>query len=148
MAWTTDLLTGLAAYLADHGPEAWVWRPTGPAYTAAEVGLVVGRMPATPDRVLALNTYPVRAGAKSDVTVGVQVRARGPARSPVTAVNDLTDTAYDLLHGARGLVLGSARVALITRASWTWLGADASGREETTSNFYLETAQPSAHVTD
>lgn len=148
MAWTTDLLTGLAAHLAEHGPDDWAWRPTGPAYTAAEVGLVVGRMPATPDRVLALNTYPVRAGALSDVTVGIQIRARGPARTPVTVVNDLTDAVYDVLHGARGLVLGGVPVALLTRRSWTWLGTDAGQREETTSNFYAETAQPSAHVTD
>jgi len=147
MGWTTDVLEGLAQHLAANIDGA-AFRPDGPAYTTTEIGIVIGRVPAAPDRVIVLNTYPVRSGALSDITLGLQVRVRGPKTADPRPVQDLTDAVYELLHGANQLTLGPALCALVWRQSWAWLGADDNGREETTSNFYAETAQASAHVTD
>lgn len=146
MGYTNDLLTGLAQHLAGLGL-GLTYNPSG-VYTAGQVGIVVGPLPASPDRVVALTPYQVRAGALSDVTQGVQVRIRGAARAPVNPVNDLADDLYDALHGATDLTLGTIHVAQIIRASHALLGPDTNGRQETTSNYYLETAHPSAHVTD
>ncbi|GMA22285.1 hypothetical protein GCM10025864_44500 [Luteimicrobium album] len=146
MGWTTDLLEGVAQMLADAG--VGVWRPDGPAYTASEVGIVVGRMPASPDQVLAITSYPVTSSALSDTVIGVQVRARGPRGADPRPVNDLTDAVYEHLHGVEQLTFGGVYVAHAWRASLALLGADDAGREETSSNFYVTTAHASVYVTD
>ena len=146
MGWTTDLLVGLAEHLVDVVPDL-AWRPSGPAYTAAEVGVVLGAMPPDPDRVVVLTAYPVSGSGLSDVVQGVQVRCRGTRGSP-TSPCDLDDAVYAVLHGAENLRLGGVVVAHTRRASAAQLGPDANRRHETTSNYYLTTAHPSAHVTD
>lgn len=146
MGWTTDLLVGLAEHLADVVPDL-IWRPAGPEYSATEVGIKLGSMPADPDRVVVLTAYPVSASGLSDVVQGVQVRCRGTRGSP-TSPCDLDDAVYDVLHGAENLRLGGVLVAHTRRASAAQLGPDANRRSETTSNYYLTTAHPSAHVTD
>jgi hypothetical protein len=145
VAWTTDVLTGLAEHLAAAGHGTW--RSIG-AYTAGETGIVIESVPATPDRVIVLTPYPVEESARlDDVLLGVQVRCRAAGRDP-RAVTDLDDEIRDTLHGARDLQLGPAPVALVWRASRARLGPDANGRYETTSNYYLRTARGSAHLTD
>jgi hypothetical protein len=146
MGFTTDLLEGVAGLLA--GADVGAWRPDGPAYAAAEVGIVVGRMPASPDQVLAITSYPVTSGALSDTVIGVQVRVRGVRGADPRPVNDLTDAVYEHLHGVEQLTFGGVYVAHVWRASLALLGADDVGREETTSNFYVTTAHASAFVTD
>ncbi|GII98389.1 hypothetical protein CLV28_0712 [Sediminihabitans luteus] len=146
MSWTSDLEAGLAEHLAAAG--LGVWRPTGPAYTTAEVGIVTGRVPTAPDRVIVINAYNVTSGLLSHVTLGLQIKVRGPKSADPRPAQDLTDAIYDRLHGARDLTLAGIPVALLWRQSWAWLGPDANGRDETTSNYYAETAHPSAHVTD
>ncbi|MBD5787109.1 hypothetical protein IF650_13055 [Cellulosimicrobium terreum] len=145
MGWTSDLLIGLAEHLADVVPDL-AWRPSG-TYTPGEVGVVLGAMPATPDRVVVLTAYPVTGSGLSDVVQGVQVRCRGTRGSP-TDGGDLDDAVYTALHGAQNLNLGGVAVAHTRRASAAQLGPDANRRFETTSNYYLTTAHPSAHVTD
>lgn len=146
MGWTTDLLVGLAEHLAGAVPDL-AWRPSGPAYTPAEAGVVLGAMPADPDRIVVLTAYPVSGSGLSDVVQGVQVRCRGTRGSP-TSPCDLDDAVYAVLHGAENLRLGGVLVAYTRRASAAQLGPDANRRFETTSNYYLTTAHPSAHVTD
>ena len=146
MGYTNDLLTGLAQHLTtlDLG---LTYNPDS-VYTAAQTGIVIGPMPPSPEKVVALQPYTVRSGARSDVTQGVQIRIRGATRTPINAVNDLADDIYDALHGATDVDLGPIRVSLIIRASHALMGPDANARQETSSNYYLETAHPSAHVTD
>ncbi|MFD6094577.1 minor capsid protein [Oerskovia sp. NPDC060338] len=145
MGFTSDLLTGLAEHLANAGI-GLTWRPTG-VYTAGETGILLQTVPPTPDRVVVLTPYPVTAGARSDVVQGVQVRCRATPGSP-TPVLDLDDAIYNVLHGAENLHLGPVVVAHAWRASATPLGPDQNRRHETSSNYYLTTAHPSAHVTD
>lgn len=145
MGFTSDLMTGLAEHLAQAGL-GLTWRPTG-VYAATETGILLQTVPPTPDRVVVLAPYPVTAGARSDVVQGVQVRCRAAPGSP-TPVLDLDDGIYAVLHGAENLRLGSVAVAHTWRASATPLGPDQNRRHETSSNYYLTTAHPSAHVTD
>src|SRR5690606_26061058 len=133
-------------HLADAVPDL-AWRPDGPAYTAAAVGVVPGAMPAAPDRAVVLTAYPVSGSGLADVVPGVQMRCRGPRGSP-TSPGDLDDAVYAVLHGAEQLRLGGVLVAHTRRASAAHLGPDTNRRHETTSNYYLTTAHPSAHVTD
>jgi hypothetical protein len=145
VAWTTAVLTGLAEHLAAAGHGTW--RPTG-VYAAGETGIAIGSVPATPDSVIVLTSYPVEESAPlDDVLLGVQIRCRAAGRDPHD-VTDMDDEIRDTLHGARDLQLGPAPVALIWRASHARLGPDANGRHETTSNYYLRTARGSAHLTD
>jgi hypothetical protein len=145
MAWTSDLLTGAAEYLAAAG--VGVWSPTG-TYTDTDTGIVIGRMPATPDRAIVLALYDVDTTSLSHVLAGLQVRCRGPRTSDPRPVSDLADAVYEALHGAQHVTLGGVRVPLIWRQSHAWIGADDNRREETASNFYLHAGRPSAHVND
>ncbi|MFF2621300.1 minor capsid protein [Oerskovia jenensis] len=145
MGFTSDLLTGLAEHLT-HAGLGLTWRPTG-VYAASETGILLQTVPPTPDRVVVLAPYPVTAGARSDVVQGVQVRCRAAPGSP-TPVFDLDDAIYRVLHGAEHLRLGPVLVAHAWRASATPLGPDQNRRHETSSNYYLTTAHPSAYVTD
>lgn len=139
MPWTTDVLTAAAEHLATAGVGAW--RPEG-AYAAGETGILLRAFPPSPDRVVVLTAYPVAESAHlSDVTLGIQVRCRG-TKDP-RDVADLADAVRDLWHGARGLMLGPAHVALLWRQSHTELGADGNGRWSTSSNFYAQTTHAS-----
>lgn len=145
MGFTSDLLTGLAEHLANAGL-GLTWRPTG-VYATSEIGILLQTIPTTPDRVVVLAPYPVTAGPRSDVVQGVQVRCRA-APGPPNPVLDLDDAIYQVLHGAENLRLGPVLVAHAWRTSAAPLGPDQNRRHETSSNYYLTTAHPSAHVTD
>lgn len=143
MGYTHDVLTAAATNLAAAG--IGVWNPDG-VYTAAQTGILLKVMPSAPDRAIVLTLYPVTASHLSDTTLGLQVRCRAPGMP--TAVDDLADQVHEHWHGARGLTLGPATIALTVRQSHTTLGRDANNRWETSSNYYLTTAQPSTHATD
>ena len=143
-SWTTDVAAGLGQHLASAG--IGTWRADG-VYAPGETGIVVKTMPPNPDRVIVISPYPVReAPAGSDITLALQVRCRG-GQDP-RDVDELADAVRDLLHGARNVILGPARCALVWRQSHAPLGADESGRWETSSNFYAQTAHPSSHASD
>lgn len=142
--WTTDLAAALGAHLGAAG--VGTWRATG-AYAAGETGIATKVLPPGPDRAIAITVYAAGGSTHgSDVTVAMQVRCRG-AKDP-RDVDDLADAVYNALHGARNLTLGDTTLALVWRQSHAVLGPDASGRWETSSNFYAQTAHPSAHVSD
>lgn len=144
MGFTKDVLTAAAEDLAAAGIGA-VWNPTG-VYKATELGIFTKVMPASPDRAIVLTVYPVTVSHLSDTTLGLQVRCRMPGLP--TDVDDLADAIYEHWHGRQGLTLGPAHVALMMRQSHAQMGRDANNRSETSSNFYLTTAQASHAVTD
>ncbi|HET6909829.1 MAG TPA: minor capsid protein, partial [Mycobacteriales bacterium] len=73
MSPTSDLLTGLAQFLADQG--VVTYRADSSAYAASETGVVFGLMPQTPDRVVCLTDYPVNDDAANPWSqVRVQIR--------------------------------------------------------------------------
>ena len=146
---STDLLTGLAVYLAAGGLGA-TWSPNG-TYTALQTGIVLGTVPQTPDRIITLTSYAVDdAPALSDSTLGVQVRCRWNGADP-RPVDDLADAIFTLLHGKTGLTLGSGASAVTVvqclRNSAVTFGQDTNGRWSNAQNFYLHVHRPSTNRT-
>lgn len=139
--WTTRLLTGLAEHLAAAG--VGTWHPDGAPYAVGETGIVLGAMPAEPERCIVLAAYPVSEDvAQADVTVGVQIRTR--AGSDPRDVVDLDDAVFEQLHGAERLDLGGVLVVQVYRRSSASLGQarDSNARWERTSNYYVDAMRP------
>lgn len=142
--WTSRLLTGLAEHLATAGVATW--RANG-VYQPAEVGVTIRAIPASPDRVITLAPYVVASPpGLADFTQGVQIRVRG-TKDPRVA-EDLADAVFELLDSAEGLRWGEIPVVQVYRQSHTALGADANGRWETSSNYYVEAMRPTANRTE
>ncbi|MBA9003662.1 minor capsid protein [Thermomonospora cellulosilytica] len=146
MGWNTDLLTGVASYLAAQG--VGIWRADGSAYQAGETAIVLATMPPNPDRVICLQTYPVSVDGSWDVTVGLQVRTRA-GRDP-REVADLSDAVYDALDGLSGVEFGGVRVSQMFRRSGEELSAPGgtdrqADRHERTDNYYVQARRPSEH---
>lgn len=142
---TPLLLTGIAQLLDARGVATW--RSAG-AYTAGETAVVLGGLPQSPDRVVALAGYGVGDdGTLSDSTIGVQVTTRWGGQDPRPG-DELVDAVFDTLHGLHDATLPTGvRVVLSMRQSWTSLGQDANQRWRMVQNFYVTTHRPSAHRT-
>lgn len=141
MATTTDLFVGLAEHLAAAG--IGTWRVTG-LYAKDETGILIGAMPASPDRVIVLTPYPVTRELDGSTLQGIQVRTRAPGLP--TAVNDLDEAIYAELHGRESLTLGGVQVSLIEWRSGAPLGRDSNGRTEHSANYYAHLGMPTAHT--
>lgn len=142
----SNLLTGLAVYLAAGGIEA-TWNTSG-VYTALQTGIVLGNIPTTPDRIITLTAYGVDDSPNlSDSVLGVQVRCRwgGADKRPS---DDLADAIFNLLHGNTALMLSTGlNIGLCLRQSAASLGQDENGRWSNTANYYLSVHRPSTHRT-
>ncbi|MFI7315142.1 minor capsid protein [Streptomyces hygroscopicus] len=133
MSWTTDLLDGLARYVADAG--IGVYRDTG-VYTADEVGITITAVPDQPDQIIAITPYPVDdTSGGTDVVAGVQFRFR--AGADPRAVIAREDAVYELLHMREHTEIGGIHVEIMWRQSGGWIGKDARDRQEMTANYYL-----------
>lgn len=148
MAWSSlDLLTGLAEHLADGAGVDW--RPPPAAYTAPYSGpvAVYETLPAAPVRAVALSVYlgPLSQSGLSDVLAGVQLLYRGP--DPATVHTD-ADRAFDLLDGAKNLVLGQPgreiHAALIERQASAPLDLDGSGHRLRSDSYYIHASRRTA----
>lgn len=141
----TAFLEGFARLLA--AATVGTWRANG-AYTAAETGIVLGVLPQSPDRVIALAAYGVDDDPSlSDSTIGLQVTTRWGGQDP-RDVGRLTSRVFDALHGLHDhTLLTEVRVVQCLRRSWTSLGQDANARWRTVQNFYVDAHRPSAHRT-
>ena len=127
MSFTTDLLTGLAAYLAANGV-------ADPVFFKA--------LPTTPDRCIAVTAYASTDEAKVALShVRVQFWFRGIVNNSLD-VDDLGDSVFALLQGAENLTFGTAHVVQALRVSSIQLGADASKRSERTDNYELNLDVP------
>ena len=137
----TLLLTGIAQLLATAG--LGTWRDTG-VYTAAETGIVMDTVPASPDRVITLTDYVVADDPTlSDSVIGVQVRTRWGGQDP-RPVKDLDGSIFDVLHGMPATTLtGGVRVVSCFRRSGTSMGQDLNGRWGRSSNYYATVHRPS-----
>jgi hypothetical protein len=142
---STDLLTGLAVYLAANSVGTW---NTSGAYTVLETGIVLGNVPQTPDRIVTLTSYGVSdSPALSDSVLGVQVRTRWGGADP-RPCDDLDDLIFNLLHGKTGLVLSTGvTIVQSLRHSASTLGQDGNSRWSNVSNYYLSVHRPSTNRT-
>ena len=141
MAYTTDLLTGLAELIADAGLARF--DPDG-QYGDDETGVIFTVLPDQPERVIVLTAYPVEDTDLTDAVTGIQARMRC-GRDP-RDVETLADELFALLHNRRGTVLRGVRVALIWRQSQAQMGQDTHGRQEITANYYARTTRPAPHL--
>jgi hypothetical protein len=142
VSYTTDLVDGTAALLADAG--LGVYRPAGPAYTTTETGIVIGSMPDAPDRVICLTPYPVEDTGMAEATTGMQIRMR--AGVDPRQVLAMADGVFDLLDNRSHFRFGAVLVDLAWRQSEAQLGADAQGRLEIASNYYLRTVRSTPYA--
>lgn len=142
MAYTGDLIDGIADLL--QLANIAVYRPEGPAYTAAETGITISTMPDAPSRLICLTPYAVDDDVTTDAVTGLQVRMRA-GTNPMDVLA-LSDAVFDVFHNRRGYSLGAVRVAVSWRQSEALLGSDSHGRPERTSNFYFRTTRPSPHA--
>lgn len=145
MSVTRDLLEGVAGlFVAEITglSKPVVYRPAGPDYTDAEIGVSLTGMQPSPDWMIALAAYQV-GGDDLDLPISrpaIQVRTRGDT-DPRTE-SDIRDAVYTVLHGRRHTTLGSVHVIRFRLASGVELGLDANDRAESSSNYYTVTDMP------
>ncbi|MDU0864419.1 minor capsid protein [Actinomyces urogenitalis] len=108
------------------------------------VTVVIGALPAKPNRALAVKAYadPVPADpADTTRRIRFQVRTRqDTAATPPTANAD-AETAQEALLGHGLTLLDGAPQARITHLSTATLGLDSDGRDERTDNYLLLTTR-------
>jgi len=141
--WTQAFLHGAAERLAAAG--AGAWKPDG-SYAASDVGVYMQVLPTKPDRGIAIAHYDVDPSLHGHGVQGLTVRCRG-TKDP-TVVGDIADSVFDALHGLRAVMFRSVFVAVVWRQSHSPLGADGTGRWQTTSNFYALTTRQSPHASE
>lgn len=143
MSYSTELVEGLAELLDEQG--LGTYGPPDEPYPTQGTAIVLGVMPAAPDRVLCLTPYSVEDTGSTDAITAVQVRMRAD-RDPRDAYG-LADAVHGVLHGREGFHLRGVPVALMWRQSETQLGLDANGRMEISANYYARTtrATPNAY---
>lgn len=143
MSYTNQLLDGIAGLLEEAGVA--VFRPDSvPADHETPIYRAV--MPDTPDRAIAITDYPVEDNEHTNAITGVQFRLRA-GRDP-DEIADLADGIFDALHNRRHYDCGDVHVALSYRQSQAWIGQDAHGRMELTSNYYFRTVRSGAYLID
>lgn len=143
MSYTSSLLDGIAGLLAGAG--IGVFRPDG-VVEETETGIFRAVMPDKPDRALGLTAYPVEDSDHTDAITGVQIRMR--AGQAPDAIDDMADAVFDALHNRQHYACGGVHVALSWRQSQAWIGQDAHGRMELTSNYYFRTVRSGSHLID
>lgn len=139
------LLEGIAQLLAARALGTWF---SAGVYTTGQTGIVLGGLPASPDRVIGLAAYGVDDDPSlSDSVIGLQVSTRWGGQDP-RPVGDLTDSVFDELHGLHNLNLPTGvRLVQCLRRSWTSMGQDSNQRWRTVQNFYATVHRPSPHRT-
>jgi hypothetical protein len=143
----SNLLTGLAVYLAAGGIEA-TYNTSG-VYTTLQTGIVLGNIPQAPDRVITLTVYDADDDpALSDSTVNLQVRCRGEGQDK-RKVDDLDSAVFNLLQNKLDVTLSTGvKVGEIHRTSGpASLGQDGNSRWSLSSNYAVSAHRPSANRT-
>ncbi|MEU0671364.1 minor capsid protein [Streptomyces sp. NPDC006172] len=138
-----DLLVGVAELLAAEGVGAY--EPTN-VLPAGETGIVLGRAPDGPDRVIGLTPYPVADDDTTDAVTGIQARIRAGV-NPLDVIQ-LANSVFTALHNRQHYECQGIHVALSWRESQAWIGQDGRGRMELTANYYVRTVRSGPHLND
>ena len=137
-----DLMAGLAQFLEDQGVGSF--NSTGAAYASNAPSIYFDVVPASPDRVIVLTPYGASDDPSlSETEVAVQVRVRG-TKDPRTAY-ELDDKAFEAFQNVPRTVMGGVTVVGLWRTSSAYMGVDANGRHERTSNYAVRVHRPSPH---
>lgn len=131
-----DLLVGLAELLDAEGIGAY--RPAS-VLPEGTTGIVLGKMPEAPDRALCLTPYPVADDDSTDSVTGIQARMR--AGTDPSAVVQLANDVFSVLHNRQVYEVRGVRVEISWRNSQAWIGQDGRGRMELVSNYYFRTVR-------
>lgn len=138
--WTSDLLRGLAQYLADAGIGV-VYSSTVP-YQPWDTGVFFKALPTGPDRAVAVTAYSAIDEPKISLTsVRVQFWFRGKVNDSLD-VDDLGDAVFSAVQGLEHRQFGTAHVVQALRVSSIQLGADGSKRSERSDNYQLDVNPP------
>jgi len=143
----SNLLTGLAAYLAAGGLEATY--NTNGVYTINQTGIVLGNIPQEPHRVITLTVYDSDDNpALSDSTVSVQVRCRAQGADK-RLVDDLDAAIFNLIDAKTAWTLstGVYIVQCQRKSGPAPLGQDGNSRWSVSSNYAVTVHRPSTHRT-
>lgn len=132
-------LTILVCTLLGQMP-GWAWRPDGPEYGPAEVGLIYGALTAEPDRLVGVR---VTGGSDDPIVFNsqrqLQLRFRGrPGRRD--DADRMAGAALDQLDGLTRF----AGISFAERISFGPFGADTNAREERTDNYQIDLDNPEA----
>lgn len=141
--YTSSLLDGIGGLLA--GAALGIFDPDH-VFTQGETGIFRGIIPDVPDRAIGLTAYPVADDDTTNAVTGVQFRMRA-GRDP-DAIDDMADAVFDLFHNRQHYLCGGIHVSVSWRQSQAWIGQDAQGRMELTSNFYFRTVRSGSHLND
>lgn len=137
---TTDLLTGMATYLAAAGIGV-TYRATDP-YLAAETGIFFGLYPTSPDRCVALSAYATTDEPKVALSkVRVEVALRGIVNDSLDVLN-LGDSIFGVLQGAEDLTWGTAHVVQALRVISASGGVDGNKRSQRSDSYSLDVDTP------
>jgi hypothetical protein len=140
MSFTSDLLTGLAQYLADAG--IGVTYRTSTPYLATETGVVFGLYPTSPDRCIALTAYAATDEPKVALSrIRVEFALRGAVNDSLD-VHDLGDAIFNALQGAEDLTFGTARVVQALRVISASGGVDANKRSMRSDSYSIDVDTP------
>ena len=116
-------------------------------FTTNDVAVVSDVLPQSPDKAIAISTYPVQDDATTDSIIGVQLRIRGKANDRASG-KDISDACFDTLHGIENVVWADIPIVRIWHQSGANLGPDANNRLETTSNYYIQLTRPGPNRED
>ena len=140
MSFTSDLLTGLAGFLAGAG--IGVTYRTSTPYLASETAVVFGLYPTSPDRCIALTAYVATDEPKVALSrIRVEVALRGAVNDSLD-VHDLGDAIFTVLQGAEDLTFGTAHVVQALRVISASGGVDANKRSMRSDSFSLDVDTP------
>lgn len=140
MSFTSDLLTGLATYLAGAGIGV-TYRPTTP-YLAAETGVFFGLYPTAPDRCVALTAYATQDQAKIALSkIRVEVALRGASNNSLD-VDNLGDSVFNALQGLEHQQWGTAHVVQALRVISAATGVDDSKRSTRSDSYSFDVNVP------
>ncbi|WCN06068.1 phage tail terminator protein [Streptomyces sp. M92] len=143
MSHDADLFQGVAELLDADGVGTYAPDAVLPADVT---GIVLGKSPDGPDRVLGLTLYPVADDDSTDSITGIQARMRWG--TDATGLVALADDVFNVLHNRRSYRLRGVWVEISWRNSQAWIGQDTRGRMELVSNYYFRTVRTGPHLID
>jgi hypothetical protein len=142
MSFTSDLLTGLAQYLADAGVGLTYRADPQDVYLPDETGIFLGLYPTKPDRVVCLTAYVTSDEAKVALShIRVEAALRGVVNDSLD-VHDLGDVVFTVLQGAEDLTFGAAHVVQALRVISASGGVDDNKRSQRSDSYELDLDVP------
>lgn len=141
MSHDANLLRGVAELL--HVEGVGVFDPDA-VLPADSTGIVLGKVPDGPDRVLGLTPYPVADDDSTDSVTAVQARMRWG--TDAAGLVTLADDVFTVLHNRRSYTVRGVWVEISWRNSQAWIGQDTRGRMELVGNYYFRTVRSGPHA--